>query len=1155
MSDYIHIHNHTHYSLQDGACTVEQLVKAAVKNDMSAVAITDHGVLYGVPEFYKEAKKNSVKPIIGMEAYITLEKPRYVREQDEDPVTRKKKKPYKHIILLAKNHTGYKNLIKISSRGFTEGYYYKPRIDLEVLREHKEGLICTSACLGGVVSSFFVQGDDEKAEKYALEFQDIFGDDFYLELQDHQLPDDETILHKVPKLAAKHNIKLVATNDCHYISKEDAVAHNVLLLLSDKTGEADYKKLRYKTDQIYFKSQKEMKALFSDFPESISSTLEIESKIDLKLDSKDYYFPKFPIPEESGVKSLDDYLELLSRQRLPEKFPEPDEEIMKRFDYELETIKSMGFAGYFLIVQDFINDAKKKKIYVGPGRGSAAGSLIAYILGITNINPLQYSLLFERFLNPARKSMPDIDIDFEDDRRQEVINYVKQKYGEDCVSQIITFNKLSSKQVLRDVARVLKIPIPTVDKITKFIPSKYGKVFTIDQALEARPELKWVRDSNDEKISELLKYSRVLEGFNRNMSKHAAGVVITPGDVTDYVPLATASAQGEIVTQYNMKEVESAGLLKMDFLGLRTLSIIKDAIALIKKNHGTEIQIDEIPFDDDKTFKVFWNGQTTGIFQFESPPMREYLKQLKPTSVNDLAAMNALYRPGPMDFINDFIARKFGKKKIEYLIPELEPILKETYGIIVYQEQVIQIANQVGGMSLAEADLLRRAMGKKDEAEMKRQKIKFTTGATAKGIKENLAVELFNLIEKFANYGFNKSHSVAYAYVAYQTAYLKAHYPAEFLAANMSNELNNIDKVAKFLEDSRKLKISVFPPNVNKPTVLFDVDKGKIRFGLAAIKNVGAHAIEEIIRAKDKLGRNFNDIFDFCANVDTRQINKKVVEGLVLAGAFDSVDKNRKANFLNVEKALQYGSQIASARESSKNSLFGDELDENEFIKPDITNTEDWTELEKLTKEREVTGFFISGHPLRKYDLEYRSFATIALGETEEVNSDLMVRACGTITQLEKKFDKSNREMAFLKIDDYSGNCDCICFSKTFEKYKEYLGEERSVMIIGKTESSGDAIKLHVEEVIPIDKLRERFTKFVKIMIEKDRIPEELEAVLEKLAAKHEGAYPVMLELTEPGVKSQRIVLNKMRVKITEAAVKDLVKAFGEENIFLVPKA
>ncbi|NUN08175.1 MAG: DNA polymerase III subunit alpha [Ignavibacteriaceae bacterium] len=1154
MSDFVHIHNHTHYSLQDGACTVEQLVKAAVDNDMHAVAITDHGVLYGVPEFYKEAKNKGVKPIIGMEAYITLEKPRFVKEQEEDPVTGKKRKPYRHLILLAKNLKGYKNLIKLSSRGFTEGYYYKPRIDLEVLREHSEGLICTSACLGGIISWYLVAGDLEKADKYAKEFQDIFGDDFYLELQDHNLPQDEIVLTHTPRIASKYNIKLVATNDCHYINKDDAIAHNVLLLLSDKTGDSDYRKLKYKTDQIYFKSEREMKAIFSDYPDAIANTLEIESKIDLKLDSKDYYFPNFPVPEESGAKSLDDYLVILSKQRLQEKFPDPSPEILERFNYELETIKNMGFAGYFLIVQDFINDAKSKKIYVGPGRGSAAGSLIAYILGITNINPLQYSLLFERFLNPARKSMPDIDIDFEDDRRQEVINYVKHKYGENCVSQIITFNKLSSKQVLRDVARVLKIPIPVVDKITKFIPSKFGKVFTIDQALDTKMELKWVRDSKDEKILELLKYSRVLEGFNRNMSKHAAGVVITPCDVTNYVPLATASAQGEIVTQYNMKEVEAAGLLKMDFLGLRTLSIIKDAIGLIKKNHKIEINIDEIPFDDDKTFKVFWNGQTTGIFQFESPPMREYLKQLKPTSVNDLAAMNALYRPGPMDFINDFIARKFGKKKIEYLIPELEPILKETYGIIVYQEQVIQIANQIGGMSLAEADLLRRAMGKKDENEMKRQKIKFVSGAAGKGIKENLAVELFNLIEKFANYGFNKSHSVAYAYVAYQTAYLKAHYPAEFLAANMSNELNNIDKIAKFLEDARKLKINVYPPNVNKPTVEFDVDKGKIRFGLAAIKNVGAHAIEEIIKAKAKIGRNFHDIFDFCSQVDTRLINKKVVEGLVLAGAFDSVDKNRKANFLNVERALAYGSQISAAREASKNSLFGDELNESEFVKPEIITAEDWSEAEKLTKEREVTGFYISGHPLRKYDIEYRSFSTIALGETEEVNSDLSVRASGTITEFESKYDKSNREMAFLKIDDYSGSCDCIVFSKVFEKYREFLGLEKSVMIIGKTESSGDAIKLHVDEVIPMEKVRERFTKFIKILLERDKIPQNASEVLDSLAAKHSGNYPVILELSEPGTKSTQIVLNKLRLKNTETALKELYKAFGEENIYFVPR-
>ena len=845
MSDFIHLHNHTHYSLQDGACTVEGLVNAAVKHGMQSVALTDHGVMYGIAEFYKTATKAGIKPILGMEAYVVSEGSRFDRGK-EDIKGKKRTKHYNHLILLAKNKIGYNNLSKLSTLGHTEGFYYRPRVDLELLQKYREGLVCTSACAGGVVAAHLVNNNYDLAKNTAKIYKEIFGDDFYLEIQDHNMEIEKPVLEGMPKLAKELGIKLVATNDCHYIEKDHALAHNILLLLSDKNG-TDYRQLRYGTDQIYFKSADEMKKLFKNYYGAIENTLEIDSKIDFKLDYGGYQFPKFPIPEDSPARTLDDYLELLATEGLNKKFPKITDEIKERFEFEIATIKKMEFAGYFLIVQDFINAAKKMKIPVGPGRGSAAGSLVAFTLGITNINPLDYNLLFERFLNPARTSMPDIDIDFADDQRGEVIDYVRNKYGANCVSQIITFNRLSSKAVIRDVARVLNIPIPTVNKITKYIPSKFGKVYSIDQALAEVSELKWVKDSKEEDIKNLIKYAKVLEGMNRNASKHAAGVVITPDDVSNYVPLANAVSQTDIVTQFNMKEIENAKLLKKDFLGLRTLTIIRDTVTLIKKNHGVEIDIDDIPLNDDKTLQIFSKGQTTGIFQFESAPMREYLKKLKPTSLIDLAAMNALYRPGPMEFIDDFIDRKFGVKETVYLHPELEPILKETHGIIVYQEQVIQIANKVGRMSLAEADLLRRAMGKKDLLAMKDQKNKFVLGAGANGISPKIAEEIFESIDKFANYGFNKSHAVAYSYIAYQTAYLKAHYTPEFLAANLTNEFGNKNKVSNFLEDCRKLKIEVLPPDVNNPSVYFDVDNGKIRFGMSAIKNVGISAVEEII--------------------------------------------------------------------------------------------------------------------------------------------------------------------------------------------------------------------------------------------------------------------------------------------------------------------
>ncbi|HED06336.1 MAG TPA: DNA polymerase III subunit alpha, partial [Ignavibacteria bacterium] len=706
MSDFIHLHNHTHYSLQDGACTVESLINAAIKNDMHAVALTDHGVMYGIAEFYRKAKKAGIKPIVGMEAYVVLKGSRKDRGKSENGNERKRSKHYNHLILLAKNKIGYRNLSKLSTLGHTEGFYYKPRIDLELLREYHEGLVCTSACAGGIVSSYLVNNDYDKAKKNAIQYKEIFGDDFYLEIQNHFMENDKPILEGMPKLSKELGIKLVATNDCHYIEQEHSIAHNILLLFSDKKG-TDYRQLRYGTDQVYFKSSDEMIKLFKDYKGAIENTLEIESKIDLNLDFTGHHYPEFPIPENSHAKNLDEYFEILAREGLHKKFKKITREIEDRFNYEVDTIKKMGFAGYFLIVQDFIGASKARGIPVGPGRGSAAGSLVAYTLGITNINPLEYDLLFERFLNPARKSMPDIDVDFADDKRSEAIDYVREKYGKECVSQIVTFNRLSSKAVIRDVARVLKIPLHVVNKITKSIPSKFGKVYTIEQALNEVPELKWVKESKDRDIQNLIKYAKVLEGMNRNASKHAAGVVITPEEVSNYVPLANAVSQTDVVTQFNMKEIESAGLLKMDFLGLRTLTIIRDALGLIKKNHNVEIDIENIPLDDERTFELFSKGQTTGVFQFESHPMREHLKQLHPTTLSDLAAMNALYRPGPMDFIDDFINRKFGRSETTYFHPSLEPILKETYGIIVYQEQVIQIANKIAGMSLAEADILR----------------------------------------------------------------------------------------------------------------------------------------------------------------------------------------------------------------------------------------------------------------------------------------------------------------------------------------------------------------------------------------------------------------------------------------------------------------
>jgi DNA polymerase-3 subunit alpha len=1153
MSDFIHLHNHTHYSLQDGACTVDGLINAAKKHNMNSVAITDHGVMYGAAEFYNKAKKAGIKPIIGMEAYIVVEGSRFDRAKAEDSNNKKKSKHYNHLILLAKNKQGYDNLSKLSTLGHTEGFYYKPRIDLEILKQYREGLVCTTACAGGVVSTHLVNGNFEKAREVAKKFKDIFEDDFYLEIQDHGMDVDKPILEGMPKLSKELGIKLVATNDCHYIEHEHAIAHNILLLLSDKNG-ADYTQLRYGTDQVYFKSSDEMTKIFKKYKGAIEHTLEIEEKIDLKLDIEGYHFPNFPIPKESKAKNLDEYMEILARQGLEKKFKVITPEIEDRFNFEIKTINEMGFPGYFLVVADFINAAKDRNIPVGPGRGSAAGSIVAYALGITNVDPLKYDLLFERFLNPARRSMPDIDVDFADDQRGDVIDYVREKYGAECVSQIITFNKLTSKAVLRDVARVLKIPIPTVNKITKFIPSKFGKVYSIDQALAEVPDLKWVKESNETDIQNLIKYARVLEGMNRNASKHAAGVVIAPDEVSKYVPLANAVSQQDIVTQYTMKDIENAGLLKMDFLGLRTLTIIRDAIDMIKKNHKVDIDIDDVPLDDEKTFSLFAKGQTTGVFQFESGPMREYLKQLHPTSLNDLAAMNALYRPGPMEFIDDFIDRKFGRKEVKYSHKILEPILKETYGIIVYQEQVIQLANKVGGMSLADADLLRRAMGKKDLKVMEDQKIVFVDGAIKNGVDKKNANEIFETIFKFANYGFNKSHAVAYSFIAYQTAYLKAHYPAEFLAANLKNEFENTDKVTKFLDDCRKLKIEVLPPDVNNPSLHFEAENGKIKFGMSAIKNVGVPAVKEIINARNNLGRDFKTIYDFCANTDNRIVSKRALEGLVLAGAFYTMNKNRAQLFDAVESALDYAHKIQNSKMLSSDSLFG-EAEEVQLKEPELPNVKPWTEKEFLAQERKVIGFYLTDHPLRRYELEFNSFASIHLGETEDIIEKSDVRVCGVVTELKTKFDKSGRTMAFFKLDDLTGSCECLMFSKAFDEFGKFVEDEEAIFAIGTLESSGDAVKMQVNKVIPMKKIANELTESLKLQISKEKISSEKLAELKSILLNHEGSIPVFINLTENGNdKGKLFSLQEIRIKITSELLKPLTKLLGEESVILKSK-
>jgi len=1115
MAEFVHLHNHSHYSLLDGACKIGGLVQTAVENGMPAVALTDHGVMFGAIEFYKKAQKAGIKPIVGMEAYIVTKGSRFLKASQVSE-SGGKRAAYHHLLLLAKNETGYRNLIKLCTAGHLDGYYYRPRIDTDILRTHREGLVATSACAGGVISAHLAAGNDSAAYEAGEIYRDIFHDDFYVEIQNHGIEREAIVRQKAPLLARQLGLKLVATNDVHYLKHEHAIPHNIMLLIPDasSTNIPDYTQLRYQTDQAYFKSAAEMVKLFSEFPEAIASTLEINEKIDLRLDLKKNHMPRFPIPADAGVSTLEEYFELLVRQGFARRYPQASDKLLQRLEHEMGVIKSMGYAGYFLIVQDFIHAARAMGVSVGPGRGSAAGSIVSYSLEITNVDPIKYDLLFERFLNPDRVSMPDIDVDFADDKREEVIKYVKGKYGEDSVSQIITFGTLSSRAVLKDVGRVLGVPLSTIDSITKQIPVEQGKVRPLADALESIPELKWIKESTDPKIKTLVDASLVLEGMNRNASTHAAGVVIAPGAISDYVPLFK-TPQTEVMTQYNMKDLETAGLLKMDFLGLRTLTVIENALAMIRKDRGVTLDINALPEDDARTFELFGQGNTVGVFQFESSGMQDWLRKLKPTSISDLVAMNALYRPGPMEMIGDFISRKLGEQKITYLHPKLEAVLKETYGVIVYQEQVMRIASEIAGLTLAKADLMRRAMGKKDKVLMAEMKKEFLEGAVRLGTQKRTAEEIFDLIEKFASYGFNKSHSVAYSVIAFQTAYLKAHYPAEFMAATLSSEIGDTDKIVKFIDDCRRAGIEVLPPDVNESGKDFLVVRGAIRFGLVAIKNVGGGAIDAVIAGREAGGK-FENLFDFCARVDLRQANKKALESLILAGAFDSPGGHRSQNLENLERAVAFGQAVQESSMNGQSSLFettGSGASKLQY--PALLPCPEWSEIDRLMREKAVLGFFVSGHPLLKYAQEVREFATVGLGNLSGFKTGGTVRACGIVTSVKKKIDKRNNTMAFVGIEDFGGKAECIVFSDSYQRYQALLQPDAMVMVVGRGEVNGELLKILVNEVYPIEKVREKFTRSVVLSLNLRNLNEVTISGLKAAMQEHRGTCPCYFQVQD----------------------------------------
>jgi DNA polymerase-3 subunit alpha len=1059
---FVHLHLHTEYSLLDGASRPEQLAKRVAQLGMPACAITDHGNMFGAVEFYNAMKKAGVKPIIGCEMYVAYGS-RFdktsVEDQQADAGSNN------HLIVLAADETGYKNLVKLVSAGFTQGFYYKPRIDKELLREHRQGLIVLSSCLKGEVSQNLAQGNYQRAKDAALQFREILGpENFFLEIQDHGIPDQQKIVPMMARLGEETGLRLVATNDSHYLNKEDAFAHEVLLCIGTGKTLGDEKRMKFYSDDFYVKSAEEMRKIFAGYPEAVDNTMRIAERIHTSLDVTGHHLPNFPVPQG---KDLATYFEEVVRKGLQRRLDamaplfaagrkkhEP-EAYRDRLEREIEIIKSMGFPGYFLVVWDFIKYAKDSGIPVGPGRGSAAGSLVAYSMGITDVDPLEYDLLFERFLNPERISMPDIDVDFCMNRRGEVIEYVRRKYGDDKVAQIITFGTMAAKSVVRDVGRVLGLPYGLVDKVAKTIPA--GPEVTLPTAAKESPAL---ADAikNDSEVARVVEIGSKLEGLSRHAGMHAAGVVITPEPVTNYVPLYRTN-RDEIVTQFDMRVVEKMGLLKMDFLGLRTLTVIDDAIKSAEAESGDHIDIDNLPLDDPDVYRLFQEGRTKGVFQFESGGMVDLLRKSRPTKFEDLAALNALYRPGALDagMVDEYVRRKNGQSKAKFLVPEMKEILEETYGVIVYQEQVMQIAQRVAGYTLGQADLLRKAMGKKDAVMMAAERDKFVKGATSQGYDRKKANEVFDYIEPFARYGFNKSHSVAYALVAYQTAWLKVHHPRHFMAALMTSEMDRTDAVVKFIHETAQMGIKILPPDINESNYAFTVVGPNIRFGLGAVKGVGQGAIESILEARRGVGR-FKSLLEFCESVDLRACNKKVLEALIKSGSFDSFALTRKALFESLETTADSAQRTKEEKERGQSSLFGSATPKPTASRT-LQNAAEWPEEEKLRHEKETLGFYITGHPLNKYAEELRLFSGGVTTETLHRHVDDTVNIGGIISQLKrskiKKGPNEGKIMAKFVLDDQFGSVDVVVFSDLYAKYAKWLDNGVAVLVTASVKDTG----------------------------------------------------------------------------------------------------
>lgn len=1192
---FSHLHVHTQFSLLDGAASIQNLYKKAIKDGMPALAISDHGNMFGVFEFVAEAYKNKgadgkpiVKPIVGCEFYITA-------DRHQKAFTKDQKDPRHHQILLAKNEEGYRNLVKLTSLGFIEGMYSKyPRIDKELILRYHKGLIATTCCLGAMVPQAILKKGEEEGENEFKWWLNIFQEDYYVELQRHGMAEQDRVNEVLIKLAKKYKVKIIASNDSHYVEQDDFNAHDILLCIntgekittpalrefSDDDVHVKDKRFAFPNDQFYFKTTEEMSKVFQDLPEAIDNTNEIVDKVELLNLHRDILLPNFPIEKRFQVHTKEEtigknvispealnqweYLKHITYEGANQRYSELTDEIKERIDFELFTIKTMGFAGYFLIVGDFIKAGRDKGVFIGPGRGSAAGSVVAYCIGITNIDPIKYNLLFERFLNPDRKSMPDIDTDFDDEGRQKVIDYVVEKYGKNQVAQIITYGTMAAKSSIADVARVMDLPLPESRALTKMVPERPGielkrvlhapmKAKEGEKSLEEKDglgnddlenvkKLREIYKQEDTILSKVLHEAERLEGSVRNTGIHAAGIIIAPKDLTELIPVATSKESNLWLTQIEGNVIEDAGVIKMDFLGLKTLTIIKNALQLIKQNHGVEIDIDKIPLDDKKTFELYQHGATIGTFQFESAGMQKYLRELKPDKFDDLIAMNALYRPGPLAYIPNFIDRKHGREAITYDLPEMEEYLKETYGITVYQEQVMLLAQKLAGFSKGDADVLRKAMGKKQKTVLDKMKAQFIEGATEKLFPPEKLEKIWTDWEAFAQYAFNKSHSTCYAYVAYQTAYLKAHYPAEYMSAVLNNA-GSIEKITFFMEECKRMGIKVLGPDINESLKGFAVNnKGEIRFGLGGLKGVGEAAVESIISERQKNG-SFTNLFDFIKRINQRTVNKKTLESLAYAGGFDCFTEYHRAQYFVVpenelinglEKVIKYGQVIASQSANTANTLFGDLPATMEIPPPKLADCPHWPLTVQLDHEKEVTGMFLSGHPLDHYRFEMKHYGVTPIADFNEFKEAIKMhpnpgrpfRIIGLVADAQHRIARSGNKYGNFVIEDYSGKTEIVLFSEDYLRLTPVLQQGTTVFITGyfKQRYNRDEFEFKVNSVSLAETMKKSLTKQVTIEVHPQDITKDMVSFVEKNMKNFPGKSTMRFTISEPK--------NKMKISL-----------------------